>query len=152
MNFSFRFYIYKNLLLLHVQRGDFFFFTIPWKSGMSLYICVWLCVNEITFALKGSGNVSPMEETRRLGQISSYQRISSLDVVRVKPNKKYKLIFTVIICWLNKVTILATLSWQKGRNSILHLRFRSFNYLRTYWHKRDQRTIFFFALRCYTAK
>lgn len=143
MNFSFRFYIYKNLLLLHVQRGDLFFFTIPWKSGMSLYICVWLCVNEITFALKGSGNVSPMEETRRLGQISSYQRISSLDVVRVKPNKKYKLIFTVIICWLNKVTILATLSWQKGRNSILHLRFRSFNYLRTYWHKRDQRTIFF---------
>lgn len=111
---------------------------------MSLYICVWLCVNEISFDLKGSGNVSPMEETRRLGQISSYQRISSLDVVRVKPNKKYKLIFTVIIL-LNKVTILATLSWQKGRNSILHLRFYSFNYLRTYWHKRDQRTIFFFC-------
>lgn len=93
---------------LHIQeptaitcttRGDFFF-TIPWKSGMSLYICVWLCVNEISFALKGSVNVSPMEETRRLGQISSYQRISSLDVVRVKPNKKYKLIFTVIICCL----------------------------------------------------
>lgn len=76
------------------------FFTIPWKSGMSPYICVWLCVNEISFDLKGSGNVSPMEETRRLGQISSYQRISSLDVVRVKPNKKYKLIFTVIICCL----------------------------------------------------
>lgn len=83
MNFSFRFYIYKNLLLLHVQRRDFFF-TIPWKSGMSLYICVWLCVNEISFALKGSVNVSLMKETRRLGQISSYQRISSLDVVRVK--------------------------------------------------------------------
>lgn len=132
------------------------FFTIPWKSGMSPYICVWLCVNEISFDLKGSVNVSLMEETRRLGQISSYQRISSLDVVRVKPNKKYKLIFTVIICCLELLCWTRSPFQQHFPDKRDATRYYIFDFIvLIIWEHIDTREIkglFFFALRCYTSK
>lgn len=95
-----RFYCHYNAVILFLQfYGNLVCPYISAFDGTSL------CVNEISAILKGWENVSPLERTRRLRQISTYQRISSLDLVRAKPHKNTKLIFTVIIrclvllCW-----------------------------------------------------
>lgn len=83
-----------------------------------------------------------------------YQRISSLDLVRAKPHKNTKLIFTVIIrclvllCWTlsHFSNTFPTKGTQLDTTTLI-----IWKNIDTRERERDQRT-FFFALCCYTVK